>query len=215
MKAVLYFVLLSFILCNEINGQQLFANAGVTASNFDYQNTQGQTLNNLLAVSNGHIVSGYRTGLDRREAFFLRLAASYNAYGAIGSDAILDNYFEWDLDFIGAGVGLDVRLFRLRDFNFMFTTTLTAEYLLRGTQTINNQVFDLRGEQEFQAFNFFFRAGPEGQYPISRSSKLTLRYTYGTSLGLISQGDDETLNINAHQFAIGILINLPSCNCNY
>lgn len=207
----LVFLLLSF----ETEAQQLFAKAGVTVSNFDYQNSQGEPLSNLLSVSNGHIAAGYREGLDRNDVFFLRLQASYVGYGAIGSDTILDNFFEYDLNYVGVGVGLDVRLFSLRDFNFLFTPTLSGEYLLRGTQTLNNQVFDLRGQEEFQSFNFFLRLGAEGQYPVSRSSKLTLGYNYGRSLGIISQGDDETLNINTHQFSIGLLINLPSCNCDY
>lgn len=207
-----------FILClfvSTAKAQQLFARSGVTISNFDYQNTQGETLSNLLGVSKGHLQAGYREGLDRGDRFYLALGASYTGYGAIGSDIILDNYFEYDVDYLGASAGLEIRLFSLRDFNFMLTAQLSGEYLLRGTQTLNNQVFDLRGQDEFQSFNFFYRAGPEGQYPISRSSKLTFRYSYGRSLGLLSQGDDETLNINAHQFSIGLLVSLPGCNCNY
>ena len=215
MKVLIYFIL-PFLLCvARLDAQQLYASAGVTVSNFDYKNTQGETLSNLLSVSNGHMQAGYREGLDRRDAFYLNLGASYTGYGAIGSDIVLNNFFEYDVDYVGLSAGLELRLFSLRDFNFMLTSAISGEYLLRGTQTLNNQVFDLRGQEEFQSFNFFVRAGPEGQYPISRSSKLIVRYSYGRSLGIISQGDDETLNINAHQFSIGLLINLPSCNCDY
>lgn len=215
MKSFLYTGLLVLTFQVEIVAQQIYAKGGVTLSNFDYQDSQGGTLSNLLSVSKGHLAAGYREGLDRNDTFFLRLGASYSGYGAIGSDPLLDNFFEYDLNYIAAGVGFDVRLFSLRDFNFLFTPTLSGEYLLRGTQTLNNQVFDLRGQEEFQSFNFFLRLGVEGQYPVSRSSKLTLGYNYGRSLGIISQGDDETLNINTHQFSIGLLVNLPNCNCDY
>lgn len=204
-----------FLFKNQIQAQQLFAEGGVTNTRFVYKDAQGASLSNLLGASKGHLAIGFKTPINRGNTFFVRMGASYTNYGAIGSDPILDNYFEYDINYIGANVGLDLQLFRLREFRFLLRSSFGGEVLVLGTQTLNNQVFNLYGNDEFKNLMFFIRGGPEGQYPISRYAKLTLHYSYGQSIGVAAQGDDETLNFNIHQFSIGILINLPSCNCSY
>lgn len=204
-----------FLWKNQVNAQQLYAEGGITTTRFVYADAQGGTLSNLLVVSKGHLGAGYRFPINRRKTFFARLGGSYTSYGAIGSDPILDNYFEYDVNYLGANLGIDVQLFRLREFRFLLRGSFSGETLVLGTQTLNNQVFNLSGNEEFNNLLFFVRGGPEGQYPISRYAKLTLHYSYGTSLGIAAQGDDETLNFNIHQFSIGIVLNFPSCNCSF
>ncbi|MEZ4803759.1 MAG: outer membrane beta-barrel protein [Gelidibacter sp.] len=198
-------------------GQQLFLEAGKSISSFDYKNSLGNSIENLQSKSNTYLNLGYRDHLNDDKTLFLVLGLTYSDYGAIGSDPILDNYYEWDVTYLGLQAGLDFRLFRIRDFSFFIKGRVTVEHLIRGTQTINNQVYDLVGEKEFNSNIFFLKGGLGMQYPISRNTSVFVNYFYGKTM-LIDQSkspDQETLKFNNHQLGIGLIINLPNCNCSF
>lgn len=215
MKRHLVLLLIFCGISKTLSSQQLFAKTGITISHFEYENARGENLSNLLSVSKTHLGLGYRVNLDRENRFYLSAEALYNGYGAIGSDPVLDNFFEYDLNYLGAGGSLAFNFMRLREFEFFLNAGITAEWMLRGVQTLNNQVFDLKGQPEFQNFMLFYRVGPAIYYPLSRSAKLSFSYAYGRSLRLNAQADDEKLSIVTSQLSLGILINLPNCNCGF
>ena len=195
--------------------QQLFMEMGSTISSFDYENSQGQTLDNLLSKSDTYFGMGYRQVINTSKTLFLALGVSYNNYGAIGSESSVDNFFEWDVSYLGMKAGLDYRLFQLRDLSFYLKGSVASEFLIRGNQTINNDVYNLVGEEEFNNNIFFLRAGIGIQYPISNNTAIYAGYSYGKSV-LISSGENaEKLKLNAHQFGIGFIINLPNCFCDF
>lgn len=211
-RSILWIILLVSTTCFS---QQLYIELGTNVSAFDYENSQGRPLDNLLSTSKAYYGMGYRQSINDRRTLFLTLGASFNNYGAIGSEARVDNYFEWDVSYLGLEVGLGIQMFRLRDLTFMFNGSVASEFLIRGNQTINNDVFNLVGEPEFNNTILFFRGGVEMQYPISRSTALFVGYTYGES-ALVNSGDsNEKLNLSTHQFGIGFIINLPKCYCDY
>ena len=211
-----YVILICILLIsNSCFSQQLYFELGTTISSFDYENSQGRPLDNLLSKSKSYYGMGYRQVINDRKTLYLSLGASYNNYGAIGSESSIDNYFEWDVSYLGLKAGLGIKLFELRDLTFLANVSIASEFLIRGSQTINNDVFDLVGEEEFNNNILFFRGGLEMQYPISRSTAIFVGYTYGKSV-LISSGENaETLKMNAHQFGLGFMINLPRCYCDY
>ncbi|MGV6831370.1 MAG: hypothetical protein ACWA5P_07410 [bacterium] len=195
-------------------GQQLYFEMGPSVSNFDYTNSQGNSLDNLLSSKSVYLQAGYRHDLNN-EKLHLNIFSSYTNYGAIGSDAVLNNFFEWDVTYLGIHAGVDYRLFRLREFSFFIKGSAGVEFLLRGNQTVNNQVFDLRGEDEFNSNIFMLKGGLMMTYPIARNTFLSAQYTYGNSalIGQNNTTDNEKLKIQLHQFGIGLIVNLPSCNC--
>lgn len=205
-------VLVLGFLCD---GQQLYMEYGTTISSFDYKNSQGQPLDNLLSKSKSYYGLGYRRDMNASKTLFLSLGASYNSYGAIGSESSIDNYFEWDVSYLGLKAGLDFKLFELRELVFFVKGSVAVEFLVRGNQTINNDVYNLVGEDEFNNRILFFRGGVGMQYPISNSTAIFAGYSYGKSV-LISSGENaEKLKLNAHQFGIGFIINLPNCFCSF
>lgn len=195
--------------------QQLYMEYGSTISSFDYKNSRGQRLNNLLAQSKSYFGMGYRHVLNNSKTVFLRGGLSYNNYGAIGSESSVDNYFAWDVSYLGLKAGIDVKLFRLNDLVFFANGSVASEFLVRGNQTINNDVFNLVGEEEFNNNILFLRAGLSMQYPISNSTAIVARYSYGSSILVNSGISAEKLKLNAHQFGIGFIINLPTCYCDF
>ncbi len=188
---------------------------GSTISSFDYKNSRGERLNNLLAQSKSYFGMGYRHPLNKAKTIFLRGGINYNNYGAIGSESSVDNYFAWDVSYLGIKGGTDVKLFQWNDLVFFANGSVASEFLVRGNQTINNDVFNLVGEEEFNNNILFLRAGISMQYPISSSTAIVAGYNYGSSI-LISSGiSAEKLKLNAHQFGIGFIINLPTCYCDF
>ncbi|WP_460219759.1 hypothetical protein [Psychroserpens sp. MEBiC05023] len=197
--------------------QQLYMELGKSSSAFDYKNSFGIGLENLQSKPNTYLKMGYRDVINNNETFFFSVGVLYAGYGAIGSDRTLDNFFEWDVAYLGLEAGLDYRLFRLRDFSFFLKGSVSAEFLIQGNQTINNQVFNLVGEEEFNNNIFFLRGGLMMTYPISRNTSITANYTIGKT-ALLDKGnatDKEELKLSAHQFGFGIIINLPNCNCPF
>lgn len=208
-------IIFIFIITISSYSQQLYMDYGSTISAFDYENSQGQPLSNLLSKSKSYFEMGYRHVINTKKTLFLAVGASYNNYGAIGSESSVDNFFEWDVSYLGLKAGLDIRIFQLRDLQFYAKGSIASEFLIRGNQTINNDVFNLVGEEEFNNNILFFRGGVGLQYPISSSTAITAGYSYGKSV-LISSGiNAEKLNLSAHQFGIGFIINLPNCNCDF
>jgi hypothetical protein len=195
--------------------QQLYFELGTTISTFDYENSQGQPLDNLLSKSKSYYGIGYRQSINRSNTLFFSAGASYTNYGAIGSEPSLDNYFKWDVSYLGVKAGLGIKILELGDLTFLGNVSMASEFLIRGNQTINNNVYNLVGEEEFNNNLFFFRGGIEMQYPLSRNTAIFAGYTYGKSVLLSTPEKGETLKLNVHQFGLGFIINLPRCNCDY
>lgn len=209
-------LLLNFIVLISLSGfgQQLYMEYGSTISSFDYENSRGESLDNLLSRSNSYIAMGYRKDINDAKTMFLTLGASYNSYGAIGSYSVLDNYFAWDISYLGVNAGLDIKLLQLRDLSFYFKASLASEFLIRGNQTINNDVFNLIGEEEFNSTIVFARGGAMMHYPVTSNTAIYATYTYGKTALLNSGENAEKLKLNAHQFGVGFIINLPNCYCD-
>ncbi len=209
------FFLLAFVTVFFANSQQLYMELGSTISSFDYKNSKGQPLNNLLSQSKTNFGMGYRGIFNVSKTLFYRIGVTYNRYGAIGSEPSVDNFFEWDVSYLGLKGGVDVKLFHVRDLMFFANASVASEFLLRGNQTINNDVFNLVGEEEFNNNILFLRGGIHMQYPISNTTAIYVGYSYGKSVLISSGVNAEKLKLNSHQFGIGFIINLPTCNCDF
>lgn len=216
MRTLTLISFLLFSISQMGNAQQLFLKTGATVSNFQYKNSVGLPLENLQSASDAHFGIGYRYLLNYSTLYFT-YGASWNNYGAIGSDQRLDNFFEWDLTFAGLRAGLDAKFIEADDFSLSFSGSLGAEYLIRGTQVINNQAYDLRSSEEFNPLNFMVWGGLLASYELSHKAAISFQYQLGYSiLNAQSPGNDnETLKLLAHQFSIGFLINLSNVYCPF
>jgi flagellar motor protein MotB len=201
------FLLLVFLCFNftTINSQQLSIETGKTISSFDFENSQGESLDNLQSSNHTYLSLGYRKTVFT-EALFLNLNLNYNEYGAIGSDIALDNFFEWNLSYLGISAGFDYEFYKPGNFTFFIKASAGAEVLIQGTQTLNKQVFNLSDEEDFNSAIYGFRGGLGVQYKMSPSLSLFTQYLYGTSGRFKDvQGD---LKIKTHNVGLGLLIKL-------
>nr|WP_321411303.1 outer membrane beta-barrel protein [uncultured Allomuricauda sp.] len=214
MKKGLLFKLI-FIMGVSGFSQQLYVDYGLNISSFDYKNSRGKPVDNILSKSKSYLGMGYRHNINNERTLFLSIGATYSSYGAIGSDIRLDNYFDWNTSYMGGTIGLDITLFQLRDFIFYLKAATAIEFLIRGNQTINNQVFNLIGKEEFNKSILFIKGSIGMQYPISRNTSIFANYSYGKTVFIDSVIDEEILKLNLHQFGFGFIISLPNCNCKY
>ncbi|MCP4176895.1 MAG: hypothetical protein GY756_03940, partial [bacterium] len=82
------FFSLLFIACSIItNSQDIYIETGKIRSSFNYKNSEGNSLDNILGSTNNYIGVGYRFPILATR-INISAAASYNEYGAEGSDRI-------------------------------------------------------------------------------------------------------------------------------
>jgi len=198
-------VLLLLAVTSITTAQQLYVEGGKTMSTFDYKNSQGNSLNNLQATTNSYMEVGYRTQLLTKN-LHLNLGATYAGYGAIGSDAAVGNFMEWDVNYAGLNVGLDYKVFNIKKANVYVKTGMSAAFFVQGTQTLNNSVMDLKNNDDFDTALVNMQIGAGFLHPISEDLSFYVQYMYGKSLDMAS-GDAE-LKIASNNVGFGLLINI-------
>jgi len=201
-QLLLLFITLTF---TSVKSQQLYFEGGKTQSAFDYKNSSGESLNNLQSTSNTYLGLGYRSPLVK-ERLFINLGGSFTEYGAIGSDAALDNYYEWNLNYLGANLSFDYEFFKPGNFTFYLKAGASAEFLVQGTQTLNNQVYSLFHQDDFKSGIYVLKGGIGMQYKVSENLSVFSLYSRGMSKSFsVVQGD---LKIKTHNFGFGVLLNV-------
>jgi len=204
MKRIIVVALL-FAGVTAIKSQHIYFETGKSISSFHFENSQGESLKNLQKTDHVFMSLGYRRSIFTKN-LYLSAEGSYNSYGAIGSDRDVGNYFEWDVTYLGFRVGLDYELFHTGNFTYFIKGAASAEFLIRGTQTLNDQVYTLQGENDFDTPIYFLRGGLGIQYKVSPKLSVFTQYLYGRS-GTFKNIEGK-LNINAHHFGFGLLINI-------
>jgi len=204
-------IMLMLIISTTITAQQLYLETGKTVSSFDYKNSQGNKLNNLQTTTHNFMALGYRNQILTKN-LFASLGANYADYGAIGSDDVVGNFMEWNLTYLEFNFGLDYELFTLHKIKFYTKGTAALGLLLRGTQTLNNRVINLKNNDEFDKTLTNLKVGAGLSHPISDKLSVYVQYMYGKSLDQKNDTEqsigEESLKIESHNISFGLLINL-------
>lgn len=189
--------------------QQIFIELGKVNSSFEFTNSQGMELDNLQSTTNNYAGIGYKHSIFT-EKLDIALGLNYNSYGATGSDITLNNFFEWEVDYIGVNLNFDYDVAIVKDFAFFLKAGISYEFLATGTQRINNQTLSLVGVEEFDDNAFFYRLGAGVSYPLFDGGTLYAQYLYGKSLALKDDtaNSNEELKINSHMFGIGLTVDI-------
>ena len=204
---LIIFILGSSVMC----AQQMYLERGKTISSFDYKNSLGNSLDNLQSTSNSSMSLGFRNKFLLKK---LNLSAgfSYAGYGAIGSDDAVGNFMEWDLNYLELNAALDYNLFKMNNLQFYIKGAASAGFLVQGTQTLNNQVFNLKNQDDFDKTVFDFRAGFGAALPISTSVSIYMQYMRGKSFNLAEgtavTSDQEEIRIVSDNISFGLFIEL-------
>ncbi|MEA2043552.1 MAG: hypothetical protein U9N85_13505 [Bacteroidota bacterium] len=215
-----YSLSLLFIICLTVgvNGQQLRIQMGGNISFFDYKNSKGESLATLESSPNASATISYRT-MNPMKRFHFSAGLAYNRYSARGSNPLLNNYFDWQADYLGLDLVADLEIFRTsfyygihkKNLTLILKTVISPEFLLQGTQTINQEVINLRGIEQFDKPFLFARGGIALNYYLSKNIGITFEYLGGRSLFTIGKNidPDEILRFNVHSLEFGLAIRLP------
>ena len=91
MKTLILTMLVACV-CTFSLAQQVSLSYGRIFSHFDYENSQGKSLDNLSGTVANSFMVGYQAPIAQRR-WFLNSGISFNRYGAKGSDNALDYYY--------------------------------------------------------------------------------------------------------------------------
>lgn len=219
------FIILFFLISTyHVSGQRIkilqdaiFVEYGKSISSFDYTNSLGISLKNLQPITKNYFRLGYNhdwyfsnKSVLQPNRFSFSVSFDYNNYGAQGSNDILYNIYEWDLEYLGLNLAINYDLFRMRDFTLYLIGGASSDYNLRGTQMINSQVYSLKNIEEFDPFSFFFKGGAGVTYPMSDKARVYVQYLY--SISNIMKDDSPTsleqLSIRNHSIGAGVLVDI-------
>ncbi|PHR69594.1 MAG: hypothetical protein COA67_09270 [Lutibacter sp.] len=206
-----YSLLVLFSFLNiQVNAQQIILESGKSMTSFEFKDSQGTKLENLQGTTQNYIFLGFRKNAIK-DFLHVLVGTSMNSYGTIGSDNAVNNYYEWETTYLGFLAGVDIKLLKIKKMTFYLRGTTSVEFLLQGTQIVNNNVYDLVGEEDFDKSNIFFRGGAVLEYPLSDIVNISLQYKYGKSKQLkndSSHSNQARIKFKSHDIGFGLIINL-------
>jgi len=223
MNKSLWFLLFT-LSCGSLGAQQILLETGKVLSRFKYENSAGEAPENLRPETNSFFGVGFRTQVsDKLDRFHWLAGISYNQYSASGSDTTYGNYYQWDVNYLGVNIVMDYEFLKKREFierkrGFAFYARAIAstEFLVLGTQTLNHQVYNLSGVEQFDRPFLFLRGGVGATYCVTKDLALFGQYAGGIGLPIKGPSEgEEKLQIVTHQFGIGVMISLGNCKYCY
>lgn len=201
-------IFLTAILLSQLSiAQQFVMENGINSSSFRFNDgISTADLPNLRSANNSYLSFGYRHSLLEDNKLFVNAGITYTGYGAIGSDRDLDNFYEWDVNYLGIKLGIEYQLFKIGQFEFFANASISGEQLIQGNQTINNQVYNVIGIEEFNNPALFYRGGVSLVYPFYRILTASLTYQIGESLPMKFESSE--LKLISRTVHLGLLIDI-------
>jgi len=203
--------LISFVLfISTANSQQIMVESGKSITSLSFDDFQSNSLGNIQPATQNYISFGYRKKAIK-EILYVIAGTGIHSYGAKGSDNN-QNFFGWEATYLSIYTGVEVKILRYQSLEFSLRIRASPEFIIQGVQTLNNQVFNLVGQEDFDKANLFFRGGAMVEYGLIYAMSLFVQYKYGVSTQLAnpSLNNRGRLQFQAHDIGFGIVINLDS-----
>lgn len=203
-------ILLLSLFATDVNAQQLYGEIGRISTTFDYTDSDGEGVDNLFPSNNFSYHIGYRLLLAPR--FNVNGGLAYNRYGMSGSDPAYDNYYNWDAQYLGMAVNVDYDFLRKKRLVFFARASIEPQFFLKGTQTINRQVFSLKGVEQFDKPFIFLYGSIGANYCIDDRVAVSARYALGKGSPFGKSEDNEVLKLNTSLISIGLIVGFTGCD---
>ncbi|WP_372753555.1 hypothetical protein [Mariniflexile sp.] len=200
-------IVLFFLLTTVTWAQEIYIETGKASTSFDYKDSEGSSLDNLYATTHSFLAMGYKTKVFN-EKIIAGLGVAYSGYGATGSDNAIEHIMAWDANYLEFNLGLDYRLFNINKAAFYAKGAVATGVLLEGTQTLNDEIIDLKGVDDFKNPMISYKAGASVLYPVANDLSFYIQYMYGKSLNLSNSADGESLKIKSNNISFGVVIKL-------
>ncbi len=194
----------------SLYGQQLFGEVGRISTTFEYTNSDGESINNLYPTNNFSYRVGYKLLLSSK--FNASGGLAYNRFGMSGSDPLYDNYYNWDAQYLGMVLNFDYDYLRKKRLILFARASIEPQFFLQGTQTINRQVFSLKGVEQFDKPFIFFYGSLGANYCIDDRVAFYGRYSLGKGSPFGQSSDDEVLKLNTNIISVGLIVSFTNCD---
>lgn len=206
MKSTHIFFLFCTLLVCSVQAQELYFDGGKSVTTFNFKDALSNELNDLQSTNHSYIDVGYRGKLFTESIFFVG-GLGVHSYGAVGNDSF-GNYLDWETTYAGVYLGIDAEIFKIRAFSFHLKGTVGPEVMLQGTQTLNNQVFDILNEQDFDTPFVFIRGAASFEYSVSESIAVFFQYRFGRGSQINKNPSGADLEYTSNDYGIGLIFKL-------
>lgn len=215
------FLILSFSLAlafaawgqSNFDKGQIVTELGGVNCNFYYKNSNGKPLQNIHPQNTFFVETGYQRKWGKQG--FLHAKITFNHYRVMGSNEKYNNYFEWQMRYLGLCLGAERELLKPGPYHLNLKFGLEPQYMVQGTQTINNQVFSLRNVEQFDDLFMFFKIGLGFSYCFDEFTAVSMRYMYGYGVPLGKAADNEQLHLGTQSVSLGLHVSLKRCDYCY
>lgn len=189
--------------------QQINAEIGRLSTEFIYKNSKGEKLTNLYPGVNVCYEVGFRQTLSNK--LFFHTNAIYNTYSSSGSDTTFNNSFSWEANYLGFNLGLDFDALMYKNFRLNVQAEVSPQFLTSGVQSINDQLFKLKGVEQFNSPFVFYRGGLRLNYCVQPNLAISLKYMYGVGNSIGGGNDNERLSYITQTITLGTIWSLNNC----
>jgi len=190
-----------------MQAQEVTIEAGKSITSFDFQDVLFGELESLQSTNQNFIEMGYRANLIG-DGFQWIAGLGVHSYGAIGNDQ--NNYLAWETTYLGIFAGLDLPVIRSKAFSFHLKGVIAPEFMIQGTQTLNNQVIKIVGEEDFDTPFLFLRGAASFEYKFTDTIGAFFQYRFGRGSQMSKSDDGAELDYTSNDFGLGLIFSLAS-----
>ena len=213
-KTTYSFLLFFTVLVYEVNGQQVYLEAGVESAYFkDYVNIMGEnTLDlNYSKSYDFFLESGYRFNIykDRLKG---DLGLSYNNYKIntgfySGTESIPLTY---NLTYVSLKTGINFSIVNEPRFKLQVHTHLSHDWLITGRSKYQDVVNDIYKDNTFDRTFIRFHKGLSAEYKVSDRMSTYVKYNIADSLREENKDSSikEKYTFHTDAISFGILFNI-------
>lgn len=205
---------ISFLFCvlfaSAVPAQELYLDGGKSVTTFKFKDILANELEDLQSTNHSYIDIGYRGKLLTKAILFVG-GFGVHSYGASGNDTF-GNYLNWETTYASLYAGIDAEIFNLNAFSFHLKGTVGPEIMLQGTQTLNNEVFDVLNAEDFDTPFVFLRGAASFEYSVSESIAVFFQYRYGRGSQINNSSTGAELKYITNDYGVGLIFKLKKKN---
>lgn len=204
-KILLAFLPILFHNLQGQSGKSVFLKLGNNITHYEYIEQSPI----LRSEPGGSYEIGYKSMVPESAypGLYYTVGLMVNNFNQVGgSDTSL---YRWKTTYMGLQGTLGMRIYKNREGNFTSNVTLgtSLNTFLKGTQSTNNSLYDLKNSSEFKRIFIQSSIGIEGIYNLNNEVFISVGYNLSKTFNFKSNSD-ENLNFVNNNFFIGTYIDL-------
>lgn len=205
-------LILVLLVSQSLFSQELFFNLGSNSTVYNYKNSLGQSNPNLRSSTGSFYEFGYEflfggASSSMESNFSYAASLTLNQFNAKGGD--FNNTYSWNTSYLGiqnAVLGTVVRSSK-NTFVVKLKAGLNTSTIVKGEQTLNNVVYDIKNHSEFKGLLVQPMGGVDLRLELTEAILLSAGYNYSKAFN-VSNKSSEKLGFSTHQIQLGLHYNI-------